>query len=59
MSVRVNDYSTETGLRVRITSGATGTTIHIPADEWQEFLADAKAGAFDRLAHEPIIPFIY
>lgn len=59
MSVRVDDYSTETGLRVRIASDATGTTIHIPADEWQEFLADAKAGAFDDLAHEPKKPFIY
>lgn len=59
MSIYVDDYSTETGLRVRISSGVTGTTIHIPADEWQEFLANAKAGAFDNLAHEPNVPFIY
>ena len=59
MTVRVDDYSTETGLRVRITCDTTGTTVQIPAEEWREFLADAKANAFDALAHEPKKPFIY
>ena len=59
MTVRVDDYSTETGLRVRVTCDTTGTAVQIPADEWRELLADAKAGAFDDLAHEPKKPFIY
>lgn len=55
----VSDYSTETGLRVRITCDTTDTTIQIPGDEWHLFLQQAKAGDFDGMAHEPKIPFIY
>lgn len=57
--VRVSDYSTETGLRVRIECDTTGTTIQIPADEWKQFLLLVKNGSYDRLADEPIIPFKY
>jgi hypothetical protein len=57
--IHVSDYSTETGLRVRITCDTTGTTIQIPADEWEQFLDDARMGKFNGLAKEPIIPFIY
>jgi len=58
--ILVSDYSTETGLRVRVTCDTTGTTIQMPADEFhEEFVADAKAGKFDGLAREPKIPFIY
>ena len=59
MSVRVDDYSTETGNRVRISCDTTGTTVQIPVDDWRTFLFDAKRGAFDDLAHEPKKPFIY
>jgi hypothetical protein len=55
----VSDYSTETGLRVRIACDDTDTTIHMPADQFHKLVADAKAGKFDELAKEPRIPFIY
>jgi len=55
----VSDYSTETGLRVRVTCDTTDTTIQIPADEWEQFLDDARTGKFNGLAKEPKIPFIY
>ena len=57
--ILVSDYSTETGLRVRITCDTTGTTIQIPADEWKQLLIEIKAGRYDGLAEEPIIPFKY
>ena len=59
MTVRVDNYSTETGLRVRITCDTTGTTIQMPADEWKLFEAQVKAGAYNDVAKEPNIPFIY
>lgn len=59
MSVRVDDYSTDTGLRVRISCDTTGTTIQIPADEWRKFLIDVKEGQFEGLALKPKKPFIY
>lgn len=55
----VSDYSTETGLRVRISCDTTDTTIQIPADQWQQFLQQVKAGDFDNIAKQPRIPFIY
>ena len=59
MSVRVDDYSTETGLRVRMTCDTTSTAIQIPADEWWPLVADIKAGVHDEVAKEPNTPFIY
>lgn len=59
MSVTVTDYSTETGLRVRVECDTTGTTVNIPADEWHEFLADAKRGAFDDMAQQPRVPYVH
>lgn len=59
MTVRVSDYSTETGLRVRIDCDDTGTCVQMPADQFHQLVADAKAGKFDGLAKEPKIPFIY
>lgn len=57
MSVRVDDYSTETGLRVRLTC-PTGA-LQLPADMWHEFLDRCKAGEFDGLAQEPKIPYLH
>lgn len=59
MTVRVDDYSTDTGLRVRITCDTTGTTVQMPAEQWHQFRADVKLGQFDDLALEPRIPFKY
>lgn len=55
--IRVDDYSTETGLRVRLTC-ATGA-LQIPADLFHEFVARCKAGEFDGLAKEAKIPFVH
>jgi len=55
----VSDYSTETGLRVRIDCDTTGTTIQMSADEWEQFLDDAQTGKFNGLAKEPKIPFVH
>jgi hypothetical protein len=55
--ITVSDYSTEQGLRVRITCDTTGTTIQIPADEWEQFLDDAQTGKFNGLAKQPKVPF--
>jgi hypothetical protein len=57
--ILVSDYSTETGLRVRITCDTTATTIPMPAEEWELFAAQVKAGAYAGSAKEPKIPFIY
>lgn len=55
--VRVDDYSTETGLRVRLTCD-TGA-LQLPADVFLDFVARCKAGEFDGLAAEPKIPFVH
>ena len=34
---------------VRSSADPTGTPVTLSRDEWQEFLAGVKAGAFDRL----------
>lgn len=57
MEVRVDDYSTETGLRVRLTC-ETGA-LQLPADVFHDFVARCKAGEFDKLATEPKIPFVH
>lgn len=57
--IRVEDYSTDTGLRVRISCDTTGTVVQMPADVWHQFVADVKLGQFDDLALEPRIPFKY
>jgi hypothetical protein len=57
--IRVSDYSTETGLRVRITCDTTDTTIQMPADEWEQLATEIKAGVHNGIAKEPKIPFIY
>lgn len=59
MTVSVSDYSTETGLRVRMTCDTTNTTIQIPADEWKRLIQEIKDGKHDGLAEKPNIPFIY
>lgn len=59
MTVIVSDYSTETGLRVRITCDTTDTTIQIPAAEWEKWVEQIKAGVFDGIAKVPKVPFIY
>lgn len=55
--VRVDDYSTETGLRVRITYD-TGA-LQLPADVFHDFVARCKAGEFDGLAEAPKIPYVH
>lgn len=57
--MRVDDYSTETGLRVRISSTSTGTTVQLTAEEWQQLMKEIKAGEHDELALQPRVPFIY
>jgi hypothetical protein len=57
--ITVDDYSTETGLRVRMACDTTGTAIQIPADEWPSFLEEVKAGRYDELGQKPNIPFIH
>lgn len=57
--MRVDDYSTETGLRVRIASTSTGTVVQLTADEWQQLMEEIKAGEHDELALQPRVPFLY
>lgn len=57
--MRVDDYSTETGLRVRISSTSTGTTVQLTAEEWQQLMEEIKAGEHDELALQPRVPFMY
>lgn len=57
--IQVDDYSTPTGLRVRMYSEATGIAIQMPADEFHDLIARAKAGDFDGLGVEPHEPFIH
>jgi hypothetical protein len=59
MAVHVDDYSTEMGLRVRITCDTTGTCVQMPAEEFHQFLMQCRTGAFDDLALEPEIPFVH
>lgn len=55
----LSDYSTQTGLRVRITSAATGTTVQLTGEEWDLLVEQVKAGNLDGLAEEPKIPFVF
>ena len=57
--IEVSDYSTETGVRVRVHCTTTGTTIQIPADEWERFLDDAQTGKFNDLAKKPKVAFVH
>lgn len=59
MTVRVDDYSTETGLRVRISCDTTGTAVQMPADEFHKFLMQCTTGVFDAVATKPHIPFVH
>lgn len=54
----VDDYSTETGLRVRISSTTTGTTVQLTVDEWHQLVKEIKAGEYDELAMQPRVPFL-
>jgi hypothetical protein len=58
-TVRVDDYSTMTGLRVRIGSEATGTKVQLTGEEWESLVAKIKEGVFDDMAKRPWEPFIY
>lgn len=58
-SIVVEDYSTETGLRVRITSPATGTTVQLTGDEWDQLVEGIKADRYVEFAKEPRVPFVY
>jgi hypothetical protein len=55
--IRVSDYSTETGLRVRLECDSTSTVMQAPADDWHELVRDIKAGRYDGIATQPNIPF--
>lgn len=57
--INIDDYSTETGLRVRISSAATGTTVQLTGDEWNQLVSDIKAGNHDGLAAEPKVPYVF
>jgi len=57
--IQVDDYSTETGLRVRLYSEACGIAFQMTAEEWHDLVARIKAGDLDGLALEPKRPFIY
>lgn len=59
MTVRVDDYSTETGLRVRISCDTTGTAVQMPADEFHKFLMQCTTGVFDAIATEPHEAFVH
>ena len=59
MPLTIDDYSTETGLRVRITSHTTGTTVQLPVEEWEQLVVDIKAGRYDDIANTPKIPFVH
>lgn len=55
----IDDYSTETGLRVRISSTTTGSVVHLVEDEWLRLKAHIEAGDCDHLAKEPKVPFVH
>ena len=57
--IGADDYSTETGLRVRLSSDVTGTTMQATAAEWELFVEQVKAGRYDNIAKKPNVPFIY
>jgi hypothetical protein len=59
ITIRVDDYSTNTGLRVRISSETTGTTGQFTGEEWEALVAKIKSGDLDGIAKEPWEPFIY
>jgi hypothetical protein len=48
-----------TGLRVRIFSSVTGTTVQLTGEEWESLVAKIKDGEFDDVAKAPWEPFIY
>lgn len=55
----ISDASTETGLRVKIYSPATGTAVQLVGEEWEELKRQIQAGEHDDLAKEPRIPFVH
>lgn len=57
--VEVMDYSTETGLRVRVFVPSSGLTIQMTGEEWHQLTARIKSGELDEVATKPNIPFIY
>lgn len=59
MGVIVDDYSTETGRRVRVSSTDTGTTAHLTGSEWDQLVAGMSSGLYLQYATEPKVPFAY
>lgn len=57
--IEVMDYSTATGLRVRIFAPSSGLTIQMSGEEWHELTARVKSGELDEVATKPHEPFIY
>lgn len=59
MGIRVDDYSTETGLRVRVASTDTGTAVQLTTEEWRELVAGMSNGLYLEFAQEPKVPFTH